>query len=47
MISRFPFLYSLFIALTLGLAPFSPEPHLLGKMMACRWWNWNERDGLF
>jgi len=34
MISRSPFLYPLFIALTLGLAPFSPEPHLLGKI---RW----------
>ena len=31
---RFPFLIPLIISLTLGLAPFSPEPHLLGKL---RW----------
>ena len=33
---RFPFLIPLIISLTLGLAPFSPEPHLLGKL---RWLN--------
>lgn len=33
---RFPFLIPLTISLTLGLAPFSPEPHLLGKL---RWLN--------
>lgn len=33
---RFPFLIPLIISLTLGLAPFSPEPHLFGKL---RWLN--------
>ena len=33
---RFPFMIPLIISLTLGLAPFSPEPHLLGKL---RWLN--------
>lgn len=31
---RFPFLTPLIVSLTLGLAPFSPEPHILGKI---RW----------
>ena len=34
MIKRFPFINPLLIALTLGLAPFTPEPHVLGKL---RW----------
>lgn len=29
-----PYLYPLLASLTLGLAPFTPEPHLLGKL---RW----------
>ena len=34
MSKKLPFITPLIIALTLGLAPFTPEPHLLGKI---RW----------
>ena len=34
MAKKFPFINSLLVALTLGLAPFSPEPHIWGKL---RW----------
>jgi len=34
MVKKFPFINSLLVALTLGLAPFSPEPHIWGKL---RW----------
>ena len=34
MSQKIPFITPLIIALTLGLAPFTPEPHLLGKI---RW----------
>ncbi len=32
MTKRFPFIMPLLVAITLGLAPFTPEPHLLGKL---------------
>ena len=32
--TKFPFIQPLLIALTLGLAPFTPEPHIVGKL---RW----------
>lgn len=32
MFKRYPILQPLLIALTLGLAPFSPQPHILGKI---------------
>ena len=34
MTKRFPFIMPLLVAITLGLAPFTPEPHFLGKL---RW----------
>lgn len=34
MAKKFPFINSLLVALTLGLVPFSPEPHIWGKL---RW----------
>ena len=34
MSKKLPYITPLIIALTLGLAPFTPEPHLLGKI---RW----------
>ena len=34
MLRKLPFIQPLIIALTLGLAPFTPEPHIVGKI---RW----------
>ena len=37
-----PLLPPLLVSLTLGLAPFSPEPHLLGKLR----WVWGGAVGM-
>ena len=42
MLKRFPFFYPLIVSLSLGLAPFNTEAHIIGKIR----WLWGGVEGI-